>query len=224
MPFPGPIWCSLGPSVAQRVPFTGIEIPPCWRVVPPSRTGHGTGIRVVLEPGAGFGTGTHETTQLCLQAIAALGPRGLPWRMLDFGSGSGILAIAAAKLGATVQAIEIDPGALAHAERNARLNGVAERISWLRTLAGASGSFELVVANILRPVLLAHADELLARCDPAGTLVLSGLVSTDVPEVSVRYGSRLTGKRPQIHERGDWRALVWRLAAPGAGSRVDDQR
>jgi len=198
-----------------------IDIPPRWRVVGPdsvlaedapnSRT-----LRVVLEPGVGFGDGSHATTVLCMQAITALSPRdGRPWRMLDFGSGSGILAIAAAKLGAHVRGIEIDACAIEHARGNALLNGVAERITFGQTLEPTDGTFDLVVANILRSVLLAHAPALTERLSPEGALVLSGLVSTDVPEVSVHYASLIGGRRPEVYEREHWRALAWRAYPSG---------
>jgi ribosomal protein L11 methylase PrmA len=77
-------------------------------------------------------------------------------------------------------------------------------------IADATGPFELVVANILRGVLLAFADALSGVCARGGALVLSGLVSTDVPEVSASYAPRLGGARPEVYEREDWRALVWR--------------
>jgi ribosomal protein L11 methyltransferase len=130
--------------------------------------------------------------------------------MLDFGSGSGILSIAGARLGAEVEAVEIDPLAAAHAERNAVANGVAAHIRSRRTLEETRPPFDLVVANILRSVLLDFADALADRMAPGAALVLSGLVSTDVPEVSVRYARRLGGERPEVYERGEWRALVWR--------------
>jgi ribosomal protein L11 methyltransferase len=130
--------------------------------------------------------------------------------MLDFGSGSGILAIAAAKLGAQVRAIEIDQRALEHAHANACLNCVSDRITLGHVLEPADQTFELVVANILRRVLLEQAPGLAARVAHGGALVLSGLLSTDVPEVSVRYASLFGGRRPEIYERDGWRALAWR--------------
>jgi ribosomal protein L11 methyltransferase len=195
----------------MRLPESCIEIPPCWRIVPPGELADPGGANIVLGPGPGFGNGEHETTELCLQAIAALAPRqARTWQMLDFGSGSGVLAIAAAKLGAWVDAIDIDPRALEHTASNADLNSVAGRIRCSPALACASGPFDMIVANILRSVLLEFARELVARLAPGGTLVLSGLVSTDVPEVIARYAAVLPNQRPHIHERGDWRALVWR--------------
>jgi ribosomal protein L11 methyltransferase len=188
----------------------GVVIAPRWRIVRTLGADEGNEIRLAVNPGPGFGDGTHETTQLCLQAIAALAPRSGPWRMLDFGSGSGILAIGAAKLGAVVDAVEIDALAGAHGERNARVNCVDDRIRHARTLDGAGGSFEFVVSNILRSVLLEFAGTLVASLAPGATLVLSGLVSTDVPQVSVHYGALLGDERPEVYARGDWRALVWR--------------
>ena len=137
--------------------------------------------------------------------------------MVDFGSGSGILAIGAAKLGAVVDAVEIDPVADAHGARNARANGVDGRIRHARTLEDTRGSFDFAVANILRSILLEFAGALVARLTPGATLVLSGLVSTDVPQVSARYASLLRDERPEVYERGEWRALVWRRVSPPTG-------
>ncbi len=189
---------------------TAVEIAPRWRIVSTPSAAEEEGIQLVIDPGPGFGDGTHETTQLCLQAIAALSPRGGPWRMLDFGSGSGILAIGAARLGAVVDAVEIDGRARALGERNARANGVTDRIRHARTLEDTRGSFDFAVANILRSILLEYAGALVGRLTPGGTLVLSGLVSTDVPQVGACYASRLRDQRPEVYARGEWRALVWR--------------
>jgi ribosomal protein L11 methyltransferase len=171
---------------------------------------------IAIGAGPGFGDGTHPTTQVCLQAIQFLAPRDRAWRMLDFGSGSGILSIRAAQLGASVLAVEIDPAAMEHGRSNAGANGVAHRIEHSRTLDAAPGPFDLIVANILRAVLLTFAERVAARLSPAGALVLSGLVSTDVPELSARYSPLMDrpgrNARPEIYERGDWRALVWRAA------------
>lgn len=197
--------------MASKEPPAEIVIPPCWRIVRPGHGEGGDGVRVVLAPGPGFGSGAHESTQLCLQAIAAIARRlGRPFRVLDFGSGSGILSIGAAKLGATATGVEIDPRAVEHAGENARHNDVSDRVHFTRTLEGAPGPFDLVVANILRSVLLAFAGELAARLDPAGTLVLAGLVSTDVPEVAARYTPLLARGAPEIYQLAEWRALLWR--------------
>jgi ribosomal protein L11 methyltransferase len=215
-------------SIASRPTETGlhmassrraaIDVPPRWRIVPDPDADADDRIQLVIDPGPGFGNGAHETTQVCLQAIAALAPRAGAWRMLDFGSGSGILAIGAAKLGAVVDAVEIDGLAAAHGERNAHVNAVADRIRHARTLEDTRGSFDFVVANILRSILVEFAGALVARLGPGATLVLSGLVSTDVPQVGARYASLLQDQRPEVYERGEWRALVWRRVSTNSGA------
>jgi ribosomal protein L11 methyltransferase len=178
-----------------------VRIPPCWRINSEARSP--SEISIALGRGVGWGDGTHETTQLCLQAIATYRPRR-PFRMLDFGSGSGILSIAGARVGATVEAVEIDEAAIAHASHNAQVNGV--NLEMHRHIPDGP-QCELVVANIVRAVLVEFAGALVARL--GGTLILSGLLGTDVPEVSLRYRS-LLGAPPERFERGEWRALVWR--------------
>ena len=82
----------------------------------------------------------------------------------------------------------------------------------MRSLDDAPGPFDLVVANILAAVLVAFADALVARLSPNGALVLCGLVATDVPRLIATYAPKLDGRRPEIYERGEWRALVWRAS------------
>jgi ribosomal protein L11 methyltransferase len=189
----------------------GFAIAPRWGIAyTQSAEDRCDGAELAIEAGPGFGDGTHETTQLCLQALVALAPPIGPWRMLDFGSGSGILAIGAAKLGAVVDAVEIDALARAHATRNAQAHAVSDRIHQVCTLEDTCGAFNFTVANILRAVLLEFADALVARLAHDAALVLSGLVSTDVPQVGARYATLLRGERPEVYERGEWRALVWR--------------
>ncbi len=191
-----------------------ILVPPRWEILTEDAVASASpdaGVRAIrLAEGPGFGDGRHPTTQLCLQALAALAPRARAWRLLDFGSGSGVLSIAGALLGATVDAVEIDALAVAHAERNLRANGVAGAARQVPSLGEAAGPFDFVVANILRGVLVAHAEPLARHRAPGGTLVLSGLVSTDVPEVGAKYAALLGGARPEVYERGEWRGLVWR--------------
>lgn len=166
-----------------------------------------------LGVGGGFGDGTHPTTVLCLQALAALAPRSRSFRLLDFGSGSGILGIAAAQhLGALVDAVEIDPRAIEHAARNFDLNGVNGRVQQFTRIPSRGAGYDFVVANILRSVLVANARELVAVLAPTAILVLSGLVSTDVPEVSAVFSAYLDGRRAEVYERDAWRAVVFRTS------------
>ena len=191
----------------RRAP--SFDVPPRWQILPVDGEARHGALPLRLASGPGFGDGRHPTTQGCLQAIGALAPRDRPWRLLDFGSGSGILSIAGARLGATVDAVEIDPRAVAHAQRNLEANALADRVRHC-SIVDAAGPFDLVVSNILRAVLVSFADALVDSLGPGGSLVLSGLVTTDVPEVTARYASLLGGRRPESYDRGEWRVLVWR--------------
>lgn len=205
-------------DAAWKASFQGVMVPPNWEILPPWRenpTNRDSKI-IRINPGAGFGTGTHETTQLCLQAVAfALRDRDAraeKVNVLDFGSGSGILSIAAAVLGADVDGVEIDPLAIDNANQNASLNKFPGKVRFEKTI-GELGSpdkkYPVVIANILRPVLLEYAELLTSKLERPGKIVLSGLISTDLPDVISRYSGLLGGVRPEIFERGEWRALVF---------------
>ncbi len=190
--------------------FQGIDLSPHWKILPYWKKSEASvhNLPVIwINPGAGFGTGTHETTQLCLQAISQYVQEG--WKTLDFGSGSGILSVASAIKGAKVAAIEIDTLAEDNARENARLNAVIDRIGFFRDLDEMSGKFNLVVANILKNVLLQYAEQLVGCVKENGILVLSGLIENDVPDVKRCYSLLLGGKEPQILEKNEWRALVF---------------
>lgn len=162
---------------------------------------------VELDPGMAFGTGTHPTTQMCLLALEDTGHPGA--RVLDLGTGSGILAIAAAKLGAgRVLALDTDPQAVTVARENVHRNGVADRVRVARgSLAQAIGRFDVVVVNILAGVLIEMANHGLARrLAPEGRLVAAGLLLGQEEEVQnafQRNGLVMVGRR-QIE---DWVAL-----------------
>ncbi len=197
-----------------KASFQGAEIPPYWRILPPWVYAEpGTQGVLRINPGAGFGTGTHETTQLCLGALAEISGKlgGLDGKLaLDFGSGSGILSIGLARLGAQVNAVEIDPLANENAAENTKLNELESRVRVHLSLGEIEydGKYSVVVANILRPVLLEFAEALTQRLETSGVLVLSGLIESDVSSVSERY-RQLLGRSPIVRELGEWRALVW---------------
>jgi ribosomal protein L11 methyltransferase len=158
-----------------------------------------------LDPGQAFGTGTHETTQLL---IAELERRVVPGvEVLDVGCGSGILAIAALRLGAArATAIDTDPLAVDATRENAERNGLVAQLeasgAGVETFARA---YRLVLANIEARVLVPLAAAIAARVAPGGLLLLSGLLATDVDSVRAAYPQFRELARP---ERGDWRALV----------------
>ena len=150
---------------------------------------------VVMDPGLAFGTGKHETTKACLQFIDELSaklPQGSSF--LDMGCGSGILAIAAAKLGfRPVHGFDVDPEAVAVAAENAALNGVSvafERFALGRGKVPPWGAtrYDLVAANILGPLLVRFADEIVACV--GGLLVVSGILNELYPEVLSAYEGR----------------------------------
>ncbi|HKW78502.1 MAG TPA: 50S ribosomal protein L11 methyltransferase, partial [Candidatus Limnocylindria bacterium] len=130
-------------------------------------------IEIVLDPGMAFGTGLHPTTQQCLEAVSALPLEAKS--VLDVGTGSGILAIAAAKRGGSpVVAVDTDPLAVEAARENAERNGVAIPIG-AGSAADVPGRFEYVIANLVSPELQRIAGNLVARLAPGGTLVVAGI-------------------------------------------------
>lgn len=159
---------------------------------------------IKLDPGLAFGTGTHETTRLCLEYVDGLDVSG--WRVIDFGCGSGVLGIGASLLGAKeVLAIDNDPQALVATRDNAARNGV-ELVAEMP--GGDLSSAELVFANILAQPLVDLADTLLAATAPGGTLILSGIMESQKEWVASAY----KGKATLIDEKalGGWMRLVWR--------------
>ena len=147
-----------------------------------------------LDPGMAFGTGTHASTRLVLAELDRLAGAGAdPARVLDVGAGSGILAIAAAKLWpqATALAIDNDPIAVTACAENVAHNGVVARVESAGTpVEDVSGVWPLVLANIQAHVLRALADAIIARVAPGGTLVLSGLLTPQAPAVAEEYVAR----------------------------------
>jgi ribosomal protein L11 methyltransferase len=139
---------------------------------------------VTLDPGLAFGTGTHPSTRLALAFVERTVQGGES--VLDYGCGSGILAIAAAKLGASrVDAVDVDPQSVETAAGNARANGVAMRAAAPEGLAPAL--YDIVVSNILAQPLIMLAPLLAARTRPGGLIALSGILDSQAAEVAAAY-------------------------------------
>jgi ribosomal protein L11 methyltransferase len=169
---------------------------------------------VRLDPGLAFGTGTHPTTALCLQILDSLPVAGRT--VIDYGCGSGILGIAALKLGAAhVTAVDLDPQALLATRDNAIRNGVSSSIDVQGVDApGIDGGLQpayCVMANILAGPLIELAPKLTAACEPGGYLLLSGLLKTQAYAVKAAYADAFD--RVQVVERDDWCCIYARRGA-----------
>jgi len=174
---------------------------PSWCEPPPD-------MRTVLriDPGRAFGTGTHATTALCLDWLARA-PDIVGRHVIDYGCGSGILALAARACGAArVEAIDIDRDALAVAADNARINGMAADISFAPARAAGIAPCDILIANILLEPLLALAPLFASLVRPGGRVALSGLLSTQVEQVLDAYGAAFT--MLDTRRREDWVLLI----------------
>lgn len=164
--------------------FEPVEITPTFWIVPSWHEPPAQAREVIrLDPGLAFGTGTHPTTRMCLRWIARNPPRNQ--RVLDYGCGSGILAIGAARFGAaSVDAVDIDPAAVQSTEANAQSNHVQLRPG-LPDLA--SGQYDTVLANILASPLKVLAPLLCGHVAPGGALVLAGILARQADELETAY-------------------------------------
>ncbi len=191
---------------AWKASFTAMRIGsflvrPTW--LDDEKAGRAT---IVLDPGMAFGTGSHPTTRQCLETLSVLTLDGA--RVLDVGTGSGILAIAAAKRGAgAVVAVDSDVVAVRAAGENVKLNG-ADVLVALGSAADVPGCFDVVIANIVGPVLVAIAADLRARLATPGTLVVAGITRDAVNDVRGAFTGRGLDQVSR-DERGDWICLVF---------------
>jgi ribosomal protein L11 methyltransferase len=162
-------------------------------------------IVVELDPGLAFGTGTHASTALCLEWLDSL--PGPPARVIDYGCGSGILGIAALKLGATeVQAFDIDPQALLASGENAARNGVESRLRIVSAAADLRPGADVLLANILAGTLIELTAELCSLLCPGGRYVLAGILAEQQDAVVQAFASWSDVHR--FGQRGDWVALT----------------
>ena len=179
-----------------------LAIVPGWEEYDTDRT------VITMDPGMAFGTGTHETTSLCLETLDELVQGGE--RVLDIGTGSGILAIAALKLGAKeAEGVDIDPMCVRTAGENAQRNGVAEKLT---VLVGdlsdkASGVYDIITANIVAAAILSLAPAVPALMAPGARFIASGII--DERRDEVLDGLKAAGLRPvQVKEKRGWVCII----------------
>jgi ribosomal protein L11 methyltransferase len=170
-----------------------------WHLQAPAEAEHGVIIR--LDPGLAFGSGTHPTTDLCLQWLDALDLSGQT--VLDFGCGSGILAVAALKLGAThAVGVDNDPQALLASRDNADRNGVGEQLHVFLPEHAPAHQYPIVLANILASALISLVTTLAARVQTGGHIALSGILHDQADEVLRCYAPYF--EELQITQLADW--------------------
>ncbi|MBP2674318.1 MAG: prmA [Deltaproteobacteria bacterium] len=186
-----------------------LVVKPSWEEFSPA----GNDVVLTIDPGQAFGTGTHETTRMCLRFIEDVFDRAPspPRSVLDIGTGTGILGIAAAKFGASrVLGIDTDPVAVEVARKNAGLNGVDDSFrSEGTTLSSIEEEFDLVLGNLIAEILVDLSGSIVARCAPEGWLVLSGILTEKsgwVVEEFDRNGASLVEEKTD----GQWAALLLR--------------
>jgi ribosomal protein L11 methyltransferase len=186
-------WVRLTQSQFDPIRISGrLWIVPSWHVAPDPAA-----INLELDPGLAFGTGSHPTTRLCLEWVEQYVGPGLS--VLDYGCGSGILGIAAAKFGAKdVLGIDIDPAALTAAADNAARNGVVLRLA--HSGAPLDETFDCVIANILTNPLMLLAPLLTSRLKSGGRLALSGVLETQAGQVIEAYARFLPLQVGAVHE------------------------
>ncbi|OMO88935.1 Ribosomal protein L11 methyltransferase [Corchorus capsularis] len=209
--------------------FDPVEVTERLWIVPEWKTPPDVGAtNIILNPGLAFGTGEHPTTRLCLLLLQRLIKGGE--RFLDYGTGSGVLAIAALKFGASLSVgIDIDPVAIASARKNAALNNIGSENLQLRLVSGKISSptdeqkvigkqtsneqviesepekYDVVIANILLNPLLELADDIISHAKPGAAIGLSGILSEQLPKIRTRYSPFLDNL--SVSKMDDWACL-----------------
>lgn len=174
-------------------------------VRPPWEAPTSTPLEVVIDPGQAFGTGSHATTRLCLELLLEVPAGG---SLLDVGCGSGVLGIAAARLGfAPVFAVDSEPAAVSATSANAALNGVEIHIERLDLRRDPLPDANTVTANLLAPLLQRWAAGLASVPEPPGRIIAGGLLAGEAEATAAAFAARGLRERRRL-EGGDWVALL----------------
>ena len=182
-------------------------------ILPPWEPPHNTEGQVIrMDPGPAFGTGSHPTTQMCLRAMEMISP-DQPWTMLDVGTGSGILAIYAAMLGARrIVAIDTDPEAVRWAKRNIGLNNLDDLIEVSnKPLELCEKPFSLIAANLTLNIILEVLPHISGLPGPGGWVVLSGLLKSQIEDLEGPLATNGLATKEILFEQ-EWASLITRKA------------
>jgi ribosomal protein L11 methyltransferase len=184
---------------------------------------------MVLDPGLSFGTGQHPTTAFCLRELVRCGKFRAGRSFLDMGTGSGILAIAAVRLGySPVHAFDIDPGSVRIARANARANGVHRKLRIAREDVARlpvrpARRYDLICANLISNLLISEGRRLVAQLKPRGTLVLAGILQSEFLQVA-GFFAELGLKLAVKNSRNEWRSGSFSFAKEKFWRNLNDKR
>jgi ribosomal protein L11 methyltransferase len=193
-------WAARSQAHLTRVEVGRITVAPPWDAAPAG------GLLVVVLPSTGFGTGHHQTTRLCLHLLQETAVAGR--RVVDLGTGSGVLALAAWRLGAaSIDAVDYDADAIANARENLDLNGAAAAIALRQADLAVDPPLpgDVVVANLTGALLVAQARVITALVRPAGTLIVSGILAEEVDGVRAAFSGTLAVAQERAED--EWRAI-----------------
>jgi ribosomal protein L11 methyltransferase len=193
-------WAARSQAHLTRVEVGRITVAPPWDAAPAG------GLLVVVLPSTGFGTGHHQTTRLCLHLLQETAVAGR--RVVDLGTGSGVLALAAWRLGAaSIDAVDYDADAIANARENLDLNGAAAAIALRQADLAVDPPLpgDVVVANLTGALLVAQARVITALVRPAGTLIVSGILAEEVDGVRAAFSGTLAIAQERAED--EWRAI-----------------
>lgn len=196
-------------SESWKKGFTALDVGQRFTILPPWEEKRSGRMNLIIDPGMAFGTGHHETTRSCLVLMEKYAGKSAKDRFLDLGTGTGLLAIAASKLGyERVVALDIDPLAVEAALKNVALNRVENVQIKTGSITDAEGTFDCIAANIISGVLVILALDISSRLNPSGLAIVSGLLAEQADEVVAAF--RLNGlKLVESMQDNKWVSLVF---------------
>ncbi len=193
---------------AWKAGFKPLDLGERFTILPPWEERRAGRINLVIDPGMAFGTGHHETTRSCLVLMEKFAGRADRGRFLDLGTGTGLLAIAALRLGYhTVVAVDTDGEAIEAARKNLELNGITDIELIEGDISLATGTFELIAANLISGALIGLAGEIASHLEPSGIVILSGILREQGEDVVLAMSRAGLALRERLDD-GKWASLV----------------